>query len=291
MNTYQLTEHLLTLDEATYPLTTNTYQSLRNGIIPKELRLRITQTQGEEHCWDFCRKCRLISKIRTQVQNGEQPEHILPLVESGLVSSELLFKLYHHNLKHKAEKLFSKHLISQEVLNTVRRSLLTEEILPELNHAILIETAHYLWEHGEITGDILQAVRKGEIDAQYIHIIRRYARQLKNLSETEQSHASYRFYDNDGNEIPIQAVAHPDATVDKALLTEIDHQYLVEALSWLSESERNLIQAIYMDQVQIIDLAKEMGVSEGTVRYRRNQTLAKLRMILVDVLKMPRNEN
>ena len=47
MNTYQLTEHLLTLDEATYPLTTNTYQSLRNGLIPKELRLRITQTQGE----------------------------------------------------------------------------------------------------------------------------------------------------------------------------------------------------------------------------------------------------
>ena len=88
MNTYQLTEHLLTLDEVEYPLTANTYQSLRNGIIPEELRLRITQIQGEEHCWDFCRKCRLISKIRTQVQNGEQPEHILPLVESGLVSSE-----------------------------------------------------------------------------------------------------------------------------------------------------------------------------------------------------------
>ena len=79
--------------------------------------------------------------------------------------------------------------------------------------------------------------------------------------------------------------------MDKALLTEIDHRYLMEALSWLSESERSLIQAIYMDQVQIIDLAKELGVSEGTVRYRRNQTLAKLRMILVDVLKMPRNEN
>ena len=50
MNTYQLTEHLLTLDEVEYPLTANTYQSLRNGIIPEELRLRITQIQGEEHC-------------------------------------------------------------------------------------------------------------------------------------------------------------------------------------------------------------------------------------------------
>lgn len=33
MNTYQLTEHLLTLDEVEYPLTANTYQSLRNGIL------------------------------------------------------------------------------------------------------------------------------------------------------------------------------------------------------------------------------------------------------------------
>lgn len=33
MNTYQLTEHLLTLDEVEYPLTANTYQSLRNGIM------------------------------------------------------------------------------------------------------------------------------------------------------------------------------------------------------------------------------------------------------------------
>lgn len=45
-------------------------------------------------------------------------------------------------------------------------------------------------------------------------------------------------------------------------------------------TERNLIRKIYVDQIHLRPLAAVMGVTEGTIRYRRDKILRKLRYIL-----------
>ena len=47
-----------------------------------------------------------------------------------------------------------------------------------------------------------------------------------------------------------------------------------------TSTERNLIRKIYVDQIHLRPLAAVMGVTEGTIRYRRDKILRKLRYIL-----------
>ncbi len=269
-----------------YPIDQDTATKLQEGIIPKVLQQQITQTQGKETCFEFCRQRRLMKRVCDQIHEGKQPQEIRPLVESGMVSAEILYKLYHHKLISKAEKLHAKKLISDDVLQTVRIHLITPEILPALDKAILIETAQYLYEQQEITKDILKGVKDGSIDPQYVKTIRRYRGQLQSLMAVEKSHSFCTHTNEEGAFPSADGFAHPDAAVDKNLIAEINRKYLEEALAWLTPEERDLICHIYMDQIPMTALAKTLGVTEGTIRYRRNQILSKLRMILEDVLNV-----
>ena len=84
-------------------------------------------------------------------------------------------------------------MIPNTILQTVRTHLLTPEILPALDKAFLMETAQYLYEQKEINKDILDGIRDGSIDPQYVRIIRRYSRQLQSLMTIEKNnrHADY----------------------------------------------------------------------------------------------------
>lgn len=276
----------LLVDGKEYWIDHDTDAKLQEGIIPETLQNQTTQAQGKETCFEFCRQRRLMKRVCDQIKEGKQPAQIRPLVESGAVSAEILFKLYHHKLIAKAEKLYKKKLIPDTVLQTVRTHLLTPEILPVLDKAFLMETAQYLYEQKEINKDILDGIQDGSIDPQYVRIIRRYSRQLQSLMTIEKNHAFCTHLRDDG-EFPYSSeFAHPDAAVDKDLLAEVNRQYLREALAWLTPAERELICHIYIDQIPMTVLADSLGVTEGTIRYRRTQILSKLRMILEDVLQL-----
>lgn len=137
-----------------YPIDQETVKRLKEGEIPSELKSRITAEQGSEFCFDFCRQRRLMKRILDQIEEKKQPGHLRPLIESGDVPSEILYKLYklyHHHLIPKAEKLYQSDLISDQVMDTVREKLLTAEIIQPLSYAFSVDTALYLYSQHEIS--------------------------------------------------------------------------------------------------------------------------------------------
>ena len=172
-----------------YPIDPETARRLREGEIPSELKSRITAVQGGEFCFDFCRQRRLMKRILDQIKEGKQPGHLRPLIENGIVPSEILYKLYHHHLIPKAEKLYQSNLISDQVMDTVREKLLTAEIIQPLSYAFSVDTALYLYSQHEISQDILQGVKDGRIDPMYIRIIRKHYRYMTHLEEQQDKHS------------------------------------------------------------------------------------------------------
>ena len=164
-----------------YPIDPETARRLREGDIPSELKSRITAEQGSEFCFDFCRQRWLMKRILDQIEEKKQPGHLRPLIESGAVPSEILYKLYHHPLIAKAEKIYQGKLISDKVMDTVREKLLTEEILKPLSYALSVDTALYLYSQNEISQDILQ----GSINPMFIRIIRRHYRYMTHQEEQQ----------------------------------------------------------------------------------------------------------
>ncbi len=63
------------------------------------------------------------------------------------------------------------------------------------------------------------------------------------------------------------------------MLAETSRNYLRKALAHLTADERAICH-IYIDQIHLRPLAASIGVSEGTIRYRRDKILRKLRYIL-----------
>lgn len=101
----------LHIDGIKYTIDQNTSIQLQNGIIPKPLQDEIIEKQGKDICFDFCRQRRLMKRICDQIHEKKQPSDIQPLVKSGMISSEILFMIYHHKLIGKAEKLYSQKLL------------------------------------------------------------------------------------------------------------------------------------------------------------------------------------
>ncbi len=186
----------LLIEGMPYNIDQDTNIQLQNGMIPRSLQEEIIDRQGKDTCFDFCRQRRLMKRICDQIQEGKQPSDILPLIKSGLVSSEILFKIYHHKLIGKTEKLYSKNLISEDILTTVKKHLITPEVLPQIDKAILIETAQYLYKQKEISRELLNGTVDGSVQSKFIRTIRRYYRQLQNSIEIEQKH-TYCAYLND----------------------------------------------------------------------------------------------
>lgn len=270
----------LLIEGIPYNIDQDTNIQLQNGMIRRSLQEEIIDRQGKDTCFDFCRQRRLMKQICDQIQEGKQPSDILPLIKSGLVSSEILFKIYHHKLIGKTEKLYSKNLISEDILTTVKKHLITPEVLPQLDKAILIETAQYLYKQKEISRELLNGTVDGSVQSKFIRTIRRYYRQLQNSIEIEQKH-TYCAYLNDDQYLPTAVyVSYPDSQIEKNMLAETTRNYLRKALAHLTADERSLIRRIYINQIHLRPLAASIGVSEGTIRYRRDKILRKLRYIL-----------
>ena len=158
----------ITVDGLDYFIDAATAISLNDGIIPLELQERIREKQGDDVCFEFCRQRRLMKKVFDQIDAGELPETLRPLIESASVPAEILYKLYHKKLHAKADRLHKKNLISDEVLTVIANDILTAEIIAPLEHAFFVDMAKYLYEHHEITHEILEGVQHGSIDIKYI---------------------------------------------------------------------------------------------------------------------------
>ena len=270
-----------------YPIDPETAKRLKEGEIPSELKSRITAEQGSEFCFDFCRQRRLMKRILDQIEEKKQPGHLRPLIESGAVPSEILYKLYHHHLIAKAEKMYQGKLISDKVMDTVREKLLTEEILKPLSYAFTVDTALYLYSRNEISQDILQGVKDGSVDPMFIRIIRRHYRYMTHQEEQQDKHSIHAL-DREGNPINDLGEQLEDSshTYDFDMNSFFARELLAEAMEWLTEKEKELLRMIYYEHLPLTNIARQYHVTEGTVRYRRDQLLKRLRFILEDCMKL-----
>lgn len=276
------------VDGMEYLIDQETAAALQQGLIPQPLKEQIRAKQGDDICFEFCRQRRLMKKVCDEIDAGNLPAGIRPLVESGTVPAEILFKLYHRKLQSKADRLYKKNLISDAVLQTITTDLLTAEIIAPLEHAIFVDMAMYLYDHQEITHDILDGVRDGTIDIKYIKVIRRYYRHMLSLAEVEQNHRASN-EEIDLERLEILTDVSDGLDLERGVMQKLNQSYLKEALAWLPSAEAQLITQIYFDRIPMTDLAASLGVTEGTIRYRRSQILAKLKVILVDVMKLSRD--
>lgn len=265
-----------------YLIDSETASQLKNGIIPQSLQNRITQTQGKEFCFEFCRQRRLMKRICDQIDAGVQPESIRTLIESGNVPADILYKLYHHKLLGKAEKLRKENLLTDDIVETIREKVLTEEIVEPLSHAYLVEMAKYLYEHHEINMETFRGIKSRTIDPVYIQIIRRHYRHMTHMEELQEKHSVPKV---EGMPEP----AAEDEGLESGLVQEANLTALKEALRWLNNEDATLIYRIYMDEIPLTKLASEYGVVESTIRYRRDRILAKLRFIFENVLHFPKD--
>lgn len=270
-----------------YPLDPDTARRLKDGEISPELKARIKDAQGDDFCFEFCRQRRLMKRILDQIREGKQPEHLRSIVESGTVPPEILYKLYHKKLIGKVEKLHQSRLVSDEILSIVRDKLLTHEIIQPLSHAFLVDTAVYLHAHQEISQEILKEVKDGTIDPVYIRVIRRHYRYMTHLEELQEKHSVHAL-DKDKN-----PVANLNASVQDTVQTyDFDtnsyfaKKLLEEAVGWLTDKEKKLLELIYFDTLPLTAIAAQYGVTEGTIRYHRDQLLKRLRFILLEFMKV-----
>lgn len=284
----EVKQEKIIVDGTEYLIDQETAAMLQQGLIPQPLQKRISEEQGADICFEFCRQRRLMKKVCNEIDAGNLPAGIRQLVESGTVPAEILFKLYHRKLQSKADRLHKKNLISDAVLETITTDLLTAEIIAPLEHAIFVDIAMYLYDHQEITRDILEGVRDGTIDIKYIKVIRRYYRQMLSLAEVEQNHRVSND-EIDLERLEVLAESSDSLVQERGMMQKLNESYLQEALAWLPPAEAQLITQIYFDRIPMTKIAAQLGVTEGTIRYRRTQILSKLKLILVDVMKLSRD--
>lgn len=268
------------VDGKHYDINSVTKEQLRQGIVPSELKEKITRDLGSDACYDFCRQQRLIRQAMEQIKEGRLPRDLSDLIESGEVPADILYKLTQHKLVGKAEKLEKAVLLSKEVLNVVRKKYLTLEILPELKKAFLTDTALYLYHHNEISSDILEGIRDGTIEGKYLLVIRRYYRRLCYLGEVENNHSVQEQPDEKGKRYIHDSVCDSRTEPDYILFIQHQKQCVNDALEWLSPEDYQLIRYIFFDRISMRQIARNTGVSEGTIRYKKNQILGRLKVVL-----------
>lgn len=54
-----------------------------------------------------------------------------------------------------------------------------------------------------------------------------------------------------------------------------------EALAQLPEEDRNLIKALYFENISVSELAKRLKITKSAVRYRKRRALKQLKEIII----------
>lgn len=70
--------------------------------------------------------------------------------------------------------------------------------------------------------------------------------------------------------------------VEKLVAVKMQIEALNKALDKLNPEEREIIQALFFDEVPQRDLAKKLNISQGAVFRRKEKTLKKLKIFLED---------
>lgn len=68
--------------------------------------------------------------------------------------------------------------------------------------------------------------------------------------------------------------------VDEAVIEDIERKRVVAALEKLPQKERQVIEAIYYDDLSISDAARRIGCKRDTVRNRERRAIKRLKEIL-----------
>lgn len=69
--------------------------------------------------------------------------------------------------------------------------------------------------------------------------------------------------------------------IEKLVAVKMQIAALNEALNKLNPEEREIIQALFFDEIPQRDLAKKLNISQGAVFRRKEKTLKKLKEILI----------
>lgn len=70
--------------------------------------------------------------------------------------------------------------------------------------------------------------------------------------------------------------------IEKLVAVKMQIAALHEALNKLNPEEREIIQALFFEEIPQRDLAKKLNISQGAVFRRKEKTLKKLKELLID---------
>ena len=70
--------------------------------------------------------------------------------------------------------------------------------------------------------------------------------------------------------------------IEKLVAVKMQIAALHEALNKLNPEEREIIQALFFEEIPQRDLAKKLNISQGAVFRRKEKTLKKLKEFLID---------
>lgn len=87
--------------------------------------------------------------------------------------------------------------------------------------------------------------------------------------------------DEDGVQLGYLTDHHVESAEDAAL-HGIEQSQLMAALAYLSEDERELMDALYFRNIPARELAREHGVYHRSIIYRRDKILEKLRLFVTE---------
>ena len=110
---------------------------------------------------------------------------------------------------------------------------------------------------------------------------------MTHLEEQQDKHSIHTL-DREGNSVNDLGELLKDSshTYDFDMNSFFARELLKEAMEWLTENEQELLRMIYYDTLPLTDIARQYHVTEGTIRYRRDQLLKRLRFILEDCMKL-----
>ncbi len=285
MNPWLFTSYLhagdntITVAGVPYGIDPNTLPTLLSGKVPATLGKQIWNSQGKETLNEFSRQVHMIGRAREMMQTGALSAALRPLIESGAVPAEILYKLCEQNMPAKAQKLLRHGLISEELMQRITKGELPADALPELSRAFLLETARHLCIAGEISDEILDAVQSGNIDPYYIRVIRSHYRQMLHSEERAALFTSGGGADIDDCNAPawVETMAAKTGTLPH---TDARIEQLNEALTWLPVEEAAVIHSLFYEHLTIETIAQQTGIPSSTVRYRRDNALDRLKWLM-----------
>ncbi len=141
----------------------------------------------------------------------------------------------------------------------IKRYRLDEDIAREVLHESLNKLIEH---HVELEQEGLRGWLSRVIHTTYIDWLRRERRRQE-------------------REVPLEEVETELPTEEEGILDQIEVNSLVRSLlSLLSEEERKLLEARYIEGLGISQLSQRLGISEGTVKSRLGRAMNRLREIL-----------